>query len=148
MTWVDPVKDGDVVVIEGPGHMGMATIVAARAAGASSVIVTGTSNDRFRLDCALRIGADHVIDVETEDRRGAGTRDHERRRWRTSYSTPPREVRSPSTWPWTSFARAVRVVDRRDEGPAARGVPQRLDPDPRGSPCTPVPGSTPSGLSP
>jgi threonine dehydrogenase-like Zn-dependent dehydrogenase len=67
VTWVDPVKDGDVVVIEGPGHMGMATIVAARAAGASSVIVTGTSNDRFRLDCALRIGADHVIDVESED---------------------------------------------------------------------------------
>jgi threonine dehydrogenase-like Zn-dependent dehydrogenase len=67
VTWVDPVKDGDVVVIEGPGHMGMATIVAARAAGASCVIVTGTAKDQFRLDCALRVGADHVIDVESED---------------------------------------------------------------------------------
>ncbi|MBL7489033.1 zinc-binding dehydrogenase [Frankia sp. AgB1.9] len=67
VTWVKPVTAGDVVVIEGPGHMGMATIVAAKAAGASSVIVTGTAKDRFRLDCALRIGADHVIDVEAED---------------------------------------------------------------------------------
>ncbi|KPM54378.1 alcohol dehydrogenase [Frankia sp. R43] len=67
VTWVAPVKDGDVVVIEGPGHMGMATIVAARAAGAANVIVTGTARDRFRLDCARRIGADHTVDVEAED---------------------------------------------------------------------------------
>jgi threonine dehydrogenase-like Zn-dependent dehydrogenase len=67
VTWVAPVQHRDVVVIEGPGHMGMATIVAARAAGASSVIVTGTSRDRFRLDCALQAGADHVIDVDAED---------------------------------------------------------------------------------
>jgi threonine dehydrogenase-like Zn-dependent dehydrogenase len=64
VTWVAPVKDGDVVVIEGPGHMGMATVVAARAAGARSVIVTGTSRDRFRLECALQAGADHVVDVD------------------------------------------------------------------------------------
>lgn len=67
VTWVAPVSEGDVVVIEGPGHMGMATIVAARGAGASTVIVTGVSRDRFRLDCALRVGADHAIDVDHED---------------------------------------------------------------------------------
>jgi threonine dehydrogenase-like Zn-dependent dehydrogenase len=67
VTWVDPVREGDVVLIEGPGHMGMATIVAARAAGASTVIVTGTARDRFRLDCALDAGADHVVDVDAED---------------------------------------------------------------------------------
>ncbi|MBL7502726.1 zinc-binding dehydrogenase [Frankia sp. CNm7] len=67
VTWVAPVKHGDVVLIEGPGHMGMATIVAAKAAGAASVIVTGTAKDRFRLDCAHRVGADHTIDVEAED---------------------------------------------------------------------------------
>jgi threonine dehydrogenase-like Zn-dependent dehydrogenase len=67
VTWVEPITTGDVVVVEGPGHMGMATIVAARAAGASRVIVTGVSKDRFRLDCALGIGADDAIDVETED---------------------------------------------------------------------------------
>jgi threonine dehydrogenase-like Zn-dependent dehydrogenase len=67
ITWVEPVEQDDVVVIEGPGHMGMATIVAAHAAGASTVIVTGISRDKFRLDCALEIGADHTIDVESED---------------------------------------------------------------------------------
>ncbi|CAI7974999.1 Alcohol dehydrogenase [Frankia sp. Hr75.2] len=67
VTWVAPVRQDDVVLIEGPGHMGMATIVAARAAGASTVIVTGTAKDRFRLDWALRVGADHTVDVDTED---------------------------------------------------------------------------------
>jgi threonine dehydrogenase-like Zn-dependent dehydrogenase len=67
VTWVAPVSEGDTVLIEGPGHMGMATIVAARAAGAATVIVTGVSRDRFRLDCAEQIGADHTIDVERED---------------------------------------------------------------------------------
>ena len=67
VTWVAPVKQDDIVVIEGPGHMGIATIVAARAAGASQVIVTGMSQDRFRLDCALEIGADEVIDVQSDD---------------------------------------------------------------------------------
>ena len=67
VTWVHPIHEGDVVVIEGPGHMGMATIVAARAAGAETVIVTGVSQDQFRLDTALRVGADHAIDVEQED---------------------------------------------------------------------------------
>lgn len=67
VTWVAPVRQSDVVVVEGPGHMGMATIVAARAAGASTIIVTGTARDRFRLDHALRVGADHTIDVENDD---------------------------------------------------------------------------------
>ncbi len=67
VTWVEPISPGDTVVIEGPGHMGMATIVAARAAGASKIIVTGTTKDQFRLDCARKIGADDTIDVETED---------------------------------------------------------------------------------
>lgn len=67
VTWVAPITQGDVVLIEGPGHMGIATIVAAKAAGAATVIVTGTAKDRFRLDRSLRIGADHVIDVDTED---------------------------------------------------------------------------------
>lgn len=67
VTWVAPVNKGDIVLIEGPGHMGMATIVAARGAGAATVIVTGVAKDRFRLDSALKVGADHAIDVETED---------------------------------------------------------------------------------
>ena len=64
---MNPITEDDIVVIEGPGHMGMATIVAARAAGASEIIVTGVSRDKFRLECALQVGADHIIDVESED---------------------------------------------------------------------------------
>ena len=67
VTWVHPVKEGDVVVVEGPGHMGLATIVSAKAVGASTVIVTGLTQDRFRLETALKVGADHAIDVATED---------------------------------------------------------------------------------
>ncbi|MET0729237.1 MAG: zinc-binding dehydrogenase, partial [Acidimicrobiales bacterium] len=67
VTWVHPVKDGDVVVVEGPGHMGLAAVVAAKAAGAQTVIVTALSQDRLRLDCALRVGADHAVDVQTEN---------------------------------------------------------------------------------
>jgi threonine dehydrogenase-like Zn-dependent dehydrogenase len=67
VTWVEPVSAGDIVVIEGPGHMGMASIVAARAAGASNIIVTGVGKDQFRLDCAVKIGADHSINVDDDD---------------------------------------------------------------------------------
>lgn len=67
ITWVHPVQQGDVVLIEGPGHMGIATVVAARAAGASKVIVTGMAQDKYRLDAALRVGADHTIDIEERD---------------------------------------------------------------------------------
>jgi threonine dehydrogenase-like Zn-dependent dehydrogenase len=36
-------------------------------AGASLIIVTGTSKDRARLEVAKTLGADHVIDVQKED---------------------------------------------------------------------------------
>ena len=36
-------------------------------AGASLVIVTGTTKDRARMEVAKELGADHVIDVEKED---------------------------------------------------------------------------------
>jgi threonine dehydrogenase-like Zn-dependent dehydrogenase len=58
---------GDTVLILGPGQRGLASVLAARAAGADRIIVTGLSRDRHKLDLALRLGADHVIDVEQED---------------------------------------------------------------------------------
>jgi threonine dehydrogenase-like Zn-dependent dehydrogenase len=67
ITWVAPVREGDVVVIQGPGHMGMAAIVAAKGAGAASVIVTGLTQDRFGLDAASAVGADYAIDIQTND---------------------------------------------------------------------------------
>ena len=58
---------GETVVIEGPGQRGLLSVVAAREAGAGRVIVTGTGRDRHRLDLALELGADAVIDVDAED---------------------------------------------------------------------------------
>ena len=65
--WAGPITKGDTVAILGPGHLGLAAIVAAKANGASTVIVTGTPSDAFRLDAARRLGADATIDVGVEN---------------------------------------------------------------------------------
>jgi len=57
---------GDVVLVLGPGQRGLASVVAARAAGADAVIVTGLARDARKLALARELGADHVIDVDNE----------------------------------------------------------------------------------
>ncbi len=58
---------GDKIVIEGPGQRGLLAVVAARAAGAGLIIVTGTRADTHRLALARELGADATIVVEDED---------------------------------------------------------------------------------
>jgi threonine dehydrogenase-like Zn-dependent dehydrogenase len=58
---------GDIVLILGPGQRGLTSVVAARAAGADTIIVTGLTRDAAKLTLATELGADHVIDVEQED---------------------------------------------------------------------------------
>ncbi len=58
---------GDTVLVLGPGQRGLASVIAARAAGADAIIVTGLTRDAKKLALALELGADHVIDVEQED---------------------------------------------------------------------------------
>ena len=65
----------DVVLIQGPGQQGLSQVVACKQAGASQIIVTGTTRDRARLELAQELGADHVIDILTEDPLEA-VRDH------------------------------------------------------------------------
>ncbi|GAA4232732.1 hypothetical protein GCM10023075_47410 [Streptosporangium album] len=54
---------GMSVAILGPGPRGLASVIAAGAAGAGPIAVTGLASDRERLDLALRLGADHALDV-------------------------------------------------------------------------------------
>jgi threonine dehydrogenase-like Zn-dependent dehydrogenase len=58
---------GDTVLILGPGQRGLCAVIAARAAGAGTIIITGLSRDRYKLDLARELGADYTIDVDAED---------------------------------------------------------------------------------
>jgi threonine dehydrogenase-like Zn-dependent dehydrogenase len=55
------------VLIQGPGQQGLSQTVICKQAGASLIIVTGTSKDAARLEVAKKLGADYVIDVQKED---------------------------------------------------------------------------------
>ncbi|TBL70865.1 zinc-dependent alcohol dehydrogenase [Paenibacillus thalictri] len=57
---------GDVVLLSGPGPIGMLCLQLLAAKGCR-VIVAGTSQDRLRLDMALRLGASLAVDVTAED---------------------------------------------------------------------------------
>jgi len=69
VNWVEAtgVGPGGTVVVQGPGHTGLMCVVAARLAGASTIVATGTSADALRLDAARRAGADHTVNADEED---------------------------------------------------------------------------------
>ncbi|WP_033292694.1 zinc-dependent alcohol dehydrogenase [Amycolatopsis jejuensis] len=61
------IKVGDTALILGAGQRGLCSVVAARAAGAENVIVTGLARDAHKLALARELGADATIVVDQED---------------------------------------------------------------------------------
>ena len=104
MHWVETVgvHEGETVVVQGPGHQGLAVLEAVLAREPRQVIVTGTSDDGLRLDAAKEIGASEVVMVDTTDA-VALVRDLTAARAPTSCSTSPPRPR-PSRWRSTSRA--------------------------------------------
>jgi threonine dehydrogenase-like Zn-dependent dehydrogenase len=58
---------GKSVLVFGPGQQGLGCALAAKAAGASTVILAGLTRDRARLDLSLSVGSDIAVDIEHED---------------------------------------------------------------------------------
>src|SRR5919109_3287806 len=57
---------GKTVVIQGPGQMGLSSVVAAKEAGSACIIVSGLTKDEKRFEVERKLGAHHTIDVESE----------------------------------------------------------------------------------
>jgi threonine dehydrogenase-like Zn-dependent dehydrogenase len=58
---------GDSILILGSGQRGLGSVVAAKAAGAGQIIVTGTARSVGKLELAKGLGADHVIKADQEN---------------------------------------------------------------------------------
>ncbi|MEI7437961.1 MAG: alcohol dehydrogenase catalytic domain-containing protein [bacterium] len=59
---------GDLVVVQGPGPIGLLTALVARAVGAREVVIIGTPGDEaLRLAKARELGFKHVVNIGTTD---------------------------------------------------------------------------------
>ncbi len=61
------VRPGDLVVIQGPGPIGIMALQVARIRGAGTLVVLGTGADAHRLEVAAELGADHILNIEEDD---------------------------------------------------------------------------------
>ena len=61
------IRLGDTVVVLGSGQRGICAVVAARAAGAGTIIATGLQADAHKLALAREFGADHTLVVDGDE---------------------------------------------------------------------------------
>ena len=61
------VRPGDMVVVLGPGPIGLIAAEMARISGAGTLIVAGMSADASRLAAARSLGVTHAVDLEATD---------------------------------------------------------------------------------
>ena len=55
------------MLVLGAGQRGIASVIAARAAGAGTIITTGLAADEHKLALAREFGADHTLVVDGDD---------------------------------------------------------------------------------
>src|SRR5699024_6210751 len=60
------IHDGDLVIVIGPGPIGLFTAQVAKSRGAK-VMITGLTNDQVRLDKADELGIDYVVNTQEQD---------------------------------------------------------------------------------
>ena len=61
------IQPGDIVVIQGPGPIGIMCQQLIRLSGASEIVVLGTNADAKRLEVAAQLGATHTMDIQEGD---------------------------------------------------------------------------------
>src|SRR5574341_2343916 len=61
------IRPGDLVVVLGPGPIGLLCARMAALAGAHPLVVAGLGGDAARLQAARALGATHTVNVQTED---------------------------------------------------------------------------------
>ena len=61
------IRPGDVVVVLGPGPIGLMATQIARVSGASAIVLAGLPRDRPRLALGSTLGATHTCDLTTDD---------------------------------------------------------------------------------
>ncbi len=61
------IRPGDVVVVLGPGPIGLMATQVARVAGASTIILAGLQRDSARMRIGQEVGATHLVDLTTDD---------------------------------------------------------------------------------
>ncbi|WP_101842911.1 zinc-binding dehydrogenase [Halobacillus sp. Marseille-P3879] len=60
------IREEDIVVVIGPGPIGLFTAQVAKSFGAT-VLITGLTNDKVRLEKAKEIGIDYAVNTQVED---------------------------------------------------------------------------------
>ena len=61
------IRPGDLVVVIGPGPIGLLCATMARLSGAGQVLVVGASRDKARMETGLAAGATPMADAQTQD---------------------------------------------------------------------------------
>jgi L-iditol 2-dehydrogenase len=61
------IRPGDIVVVLGPGPIGLLAAEIARISGAGTLIVVGISQDQSRLEAARALGVTHAINCQEDD---------------------------------------------------------------------------------